>query len=154
MSHPLFVAHTSDVHVDAEIACSLLVKNTTTGEYSTPFVTKLKILFGAFLVVEKGVIKVQIRDSKINEFSTLKSDIGELHLDKLQDAVNFVFSTVKPAVNQFLNSNGIPLPVLFDIDFGDAIVTLNESFVRLDLNPVFKKSLIHYLLSKRKRNNK
>lgn len=141
LSFPTVFLNQENIQINGDIGCSLLVKMNN-GEYETPFKVDLKISIGSLMIVEKGLIKIQIKNSTINEFTTIFSEIGELNLQKLQDALNFALHVAGPIANNYLNDKGIAIPTMFDIDFGDAVVIIKDNFVELDMTPIFHTSLL------------
>lgn len=148
LSHPYVFLKKGSIDINADIGCSLLVKMSD-GSYDSPFKVELNMVIGTLLRVEKGIIKFQIEETKINSFTTIFSKIGELNLSRLQDVLNFGFKVGGPIANNYLKDKGVPLPVLFDIDFGDAIVLIEENMVEIDLTPVFHSSLLQKKILKK-----
>jgi hypothetical protein len=140
-SYPNFSFLENNIEIKGDFKCDLLVAQPD-GQFDKAFEVNLRINFGSFIVVEKGIVKVQIKAAEIKEFSTAMSTVGELHLEKLQEALNFVLRTAMPVANNFLFERGIVIPTVLDIDFGNAVVVLKDKYVKLDLTPVFHSSLL------------
>lgn len=136
LSYPIFNIKEGNLEVESDIGCDMIVKNVE-GEDDVAFKVKMKIFFAAYLLVDKGKIKIQINSAKLSEFTTLESSIGDFSLKNLQRAINFILKIGKPIANYFLNKTEIPIPSLLDINLNDAEILLQEKYVKIQISPVF-----------------